>query len=83
MKKLVLLSLMTFFVTMFTNGQIVPNNNNCIFCEENDLGEKSSAIGEKNENSGNLSLTVGSFNKIGYKVDLITLIGDNNTAVEK
>ncbi len=83
MKKVVLLSVMVFFISVFSYGQSVPVGENCIYCGVNELGETSSAIGEKNENSGEFSLTVGRGNKIGLKTEVITLMGENNLATVK
>ncbi len=80
MKKAGLLSLVMFFISFLSIGQIVPQTENCIFCGENILGPTSSAIGDNNTNNGDYSLTVGDSNQISEYLKTITLIGKNNMA---
>ncbi len=80
MKKAGLLSLVMFFISFLSVGQIVPQIENCIFCGENILGPTSSAIGDNNTNKGDFSLTIGESNHISESLKTITLIGKDNMA---
>ncbi|RLD74979.1 MAG: hypothetical protein DRJ10_16110, partial [Bacteroidetes bacterium] len=79
MKKLVLNLVLMFAVITLTYSQ--GQFENCIYCGENELGKTSSAIGDGNQNLGDISLTIGSNNFIQKKLQTVSLLGNENIAI--
>ena len=82
MKKVVLFNLIVLLISQLTYSQSALKDGDCIYCDNNQVGDSSSVIGEENQNFGLMSLTVGSGNIINQGLQDVTLIGTNNQTNE-